>query len=178
VTLRSKATPPAAPAVVGALSPGVVVGRLLDGGTVTHPRVDFPGNGAGPVEARTTLELSPTSLEHAVATSQGVLLVFENADPALPIVVGLIRMPDVSPLQALLATPRAAATSAEPSHSRGEARLDGDRVVLEGKREIVLKCGEATLTLRRDGKILIRGAYVETYSKGVNRIKGGSVKIN
>lgn len=150
----------------------------MAGSTVTHPRVDFPGNGAGPVEARTTLALSAASLEHAVATSQGVLLVFENADPALPIVVGLIQVPDISPLQALLATPRAAATSSEPSHARREARLDGDRVVLEAKREIVLKCGEATLTLRRDGKILIRGAYVETYSKGVNRIKGGSVKIN
>jgi hypothetical protein len=32
--------------------------------------------------------------------------------------------------------------------------------------------------LRRDGKILVRGIYVETYAKGVNRIKGGSVKVN
>jgi hypothetical protein len=42
----------------------------------------------------------------------------------------------------------------------------------------VLQCGSASLTLRRDGRVLIRGAYVETHSRGVNRIKGGSVKIN
>lgn len=106
-----------------------------------------------------------------------MLLVFENGDPALPIVVGLIQAPEPSPFQALLVTPREARSSPE-QRPQPEARLDGDRVVLEGKREVVLKCGEATLTLRRDGKILIRGAYVETYSKGVNRIKGGAVKIN
>lgn len=58
------------------------------------------------------------------------------------------------------------------------ARLDGEQVVLEGRREIVLKCGHASITLRRDGKILVRGIYVETHAKGVNRIKGGSVKVN
>jgi hypothetical protein len=58
------------------------------------------------------------------------------------------------------------------------ARLDGEQVGLEGRREIVLKCGHASITLRRDGKILVRGIYVETHAKGVNRIKGGSVKVN
>ena len=58
------------------------------------------------------------------------------------------------------------------------ARLDGESVVLEGEREVVLRCGDASLTLRRDGKAIIRGTYVETHSKGVNRIKGGAVKIN
>jgi len=59
-----------------------------------------------------------------------------------------------------------------------EARVDGQRVVLEGKDEVVLKCGAASITLKRDGKVILRGAYVETNAKGVNRIKGGSVKIN
>ena len=51
-------------------------------------------------------------------------------------------------------------------------------MVLEGHDEIVLKCGDASITLKRDGKVLLRGAYVETQATGVNRIKGGSVKIN
>jgi hypothetical protein len=50
--------------------------------------------------------------------------------------------------------------------------------VLEGKEEVELRCGEATITLRANGKVLIRGAYVETRSSGTNRIKGGSVQIN
>ena len=160
-------------AVVG--STGVVVGRLLAGSTAGAPLVDFAGNEAGPARARTTLVLDPTTVERAVATGQGVVLVFENGDPRLPIVTGLIWTGQAAtPFQELLVSPRAAPRGGRPV----EARLDGERVVLEGKREVVLKCGEASLTLRSDGKVVLRGAYVETYAKGVNRIKGASVKIN
>jgi hypothetical protein len=44
--------------------------------------------------------------------------------------------------------------------------------------EIVLECGSASITLRRNGRVVIRGEYVETYSEGTNRIKGGQVRIN
>ena len=56
--------------------------------------------------------------------------------------------------------------------------LDGKRVRIEGADEIVLECGKASITLRRNGKIVIRGAYVETHSEGTNRIKGAQVKLN
>lgn len=56
--------------------------------------------------------------------------------------------------------------------------LDGKRVRIEGADEIVLECGKASITLRRNGKIIIRGAYVETHSEGTNRIKGAQVKLN
>jgi hypothetical protein len=42
----------------------------------------------------------------------------------------------------------------------------------------VLECGQASVTLRRNGRIIIRGTYVETHSEGTNRIKGGQVRIN
>lgn len=59
-----------------------------------------------------------------------------------------------------------------------EARVDGKRVVLEAADEIVLRCGKASLVLRRNGRVQLKGAYVETQAEGVNRIKGGSVQIN
>jgi hypothetical protein len=59
-----------------------------------------------------------------------------------------------------------------------EARVDGHRVVLDAEQEIVLRCGKASITLTRAGKVLIRGAYLLSRSSGVNRIKGGSVQIN
>jgi len=164
-----------------AASPAIVIGRLLVGSTSAAPLVDFPGNGAGPLRARTTLALDATTIDRAVATSQGATLAFENADPRLPIVTGLLQTGHAAtPFQELLVSPRPApsAAGARPGQQRLEARLDGERVVLEGKKEIVLKCGEASITLRSDGKMVLRGAYVETYAKGVNRIKGGSVKIN
>jgi hypothetical protein len=55
---------------------------------------------------------------------------------------------------------------------------DGDRLVLRAEQEIVLQCGDASITLTRAGKVLIRGAYVLSASTGVHRILGGSVEIN
>lgn len=59
-----------------------------------------------------------------------------------------------------------------------ETRVKRKRLVLEGADEVVLRCGSASLTLRRNGRVVLRGDYVESRSKGTNRIKGGSVLIN
>lgn len=56
--------------------------------------------------------------------------------------------------------------------------VDGERVEITGKDEIVLKCGDASLTLRRNGRVVIKGTHIESRSKGPNKIKGGSVQIN
>jgi len=59
-----------------------------------------------------------------------------------------------------------------------EVLADGESIRINGQKEIVLRCGLASITLTRDGKILLRGAYVQSRSSGVNRIKGASVQIN
>ncbi len=142
--------------------------------------VDFEGNLRGPLRARTMVRLDATSLERAVSTGQPVALVFERGDPGLPIVAGVVEQDQpLSPLQELLVTPRTVPSAGpQTATPRAEAKLDGERVVLEGKHEVVLKCGDASITMRRDGKVIVRGAYVETHARGVNRIKGGAVKIN
>jgi len=166
-------------AEVGITSAAIVVGRLLPGSTAAAPLVDFHGNGHGPVRARSAVPMDSGTVDRAVATGQGAVLVFENGDPRLPIVSGLIWSGQpATPFQELLVSPRSAAPEGRASRTPVEARLDGERVVLEGKREVVLKCGEASITLRSDGKMVLRGTYVETYAKGLNRIKGASVKIN
>jgi hypothetical protein len=59
-----------------------------------------------------------------------------------------------------------------------ELVVDGDRKQFEASREIVLRCGKASITLCSNGRLIIRGTYVETRSSGTNRIKGGAVLIN
>ena len=56
--------------------------------------------------------------------------------------------------------------------------MDGERLIFRANEEIVLRCGKASITLTKAGKIILRGAYVLSRSSGVNRIKGGSVQIN
>ena len=130
-----------------------IVGRLVQCGADGAALVDYPGNPFGrPVAARTT-----TPLELGSVGSEAVLL-FENGDPAKPIVVGAIRVPE----------PQPGAT----------ATIDGERVTLSARSEIVLQCGEASITLTEAGKVLIRGTYILTRSSGANRIKGAAVEIN
>jgi hypothetical protein len=59
-----------------------------------------------------------------------------------------------------------------------EAHVDGQRVVIEGRDEVVLRCGKASLTLRRNGQVLLRGINIRTEADEVHKIKGGKVQIN
>ncbi|HLY72616.1 MAG TPA: DUF6484 domain-containing protein [Planctomycetota bacterium] len=132
---------------------GVVIGMLLELDVIGSPRVDYPGNPGGPLPARTAVALDSSKVGREVA------LMFESGDSARPIVLGILQRPG----------------RPEP---KVQVEMDGETLVLTGKKEIVLRCGKASLTLTRAGKILLRGAYVSSRSSGVNRIKGGSVQIN
>jgi len=74
------------------------------------------------------------------------------------------------------AAPTSVVTDAPPQVI--EADVDGRRVRIVARDEIVLECGDASITLRRNGRIVIKGTYIETSSEGTNRIKGGQVRIN
>jgi hypothetical protein len=59
-----------------------------------------------------------------------------------------------------------------------EVDADGARLVVTAKEQLVLRCGKASITLTKAGKVLVQGTYVSNRSSGVMRIKGGSVQIN
>lgn len=110
------------------------------------------------LQARTTIDLAA---EHI---GSEVLLVFERGDPARPIVIGLLR--------------KSAPWPTKQTPPQVEVDADGKRLTLAVKEQLVLRCGQASITLTAAGKVLIQGAYVSSRSTGVNRIKGGSVQIN
>jgi hypothetical protein len=139
-----------------------------EGGAI---QVDYPGNPRGPLAARVSASLDAGTLSRAAEQRQQALLMFENGDPALPIVVTLLATPSATPLID-------AALEEEAVGLPEEVVVDGERLVLRGQEEIVLECGRASITLRRDGKIVLRGADILTVASGVQRIKGGKVQIN
>jgi len=53
-----------------------------------------------------------------------------------------------------------------------------DEIVIEARKNLTLKCGEGSITIRADGKILIRGRDLVSHAKRMNRVRGGSVAIN
>ncbi|NJO37925.1 MAG: hypothetical protein HC871_10320 [Rhizobiales bacterium] len=134
---------------------GVVIGVLLGLGDGHLPLVVFPGNPEeNAITARTTVELSADDVGVEVA------LMFEGGDAARPIIMGRLLRPGGAP-------PRA-----EPGDARPE------RLTFDAAEEIVLRCGKASVTLTKAGKILLRGAYIFSRSTGVNKLKGGSIQLN
>jgi hypothetical protein len=149
----SNATPP----TVGS---GVVVGELIgitdDGHT---PFVTFRDQvGTSAIAARSVVDL------HGAHIGRQVVLVFEDADPAKPIVMGVLHDVGYSALG--------------PRPGTLEVDSDGERLLIGAREQLVLRCGKAKLTLTRAGKVLIEGTYISSRSSGVNRLKGGSIQIN
>ena len=133
---------------------GVVVGRLVEvceGGEVVvqHRYASSPEGDRG--RSMTALAARDAGRE--------VALLFEGGAPDRPIVMGLMQE-------------GGAAMSTATGSDLAE------RIELNAEKEIVLRCGDASITLTRAGKIVIRGAYLLARATGVNRIQGGSVEIN
>jgi hypothetical protein len=138
-------------AIVAAFAQGLPVVRFQLGGAERSER------------ARSCIPLD------AASVGREVVLLFDGNDPSRPIITGIITRPDL--IGSAVVEPD---TVSRPR----TIEVDGERLVLSARREIVIRCGEASIVLTRAGKILIRGTYLLNRSSGVNLIKGGSVQIN
>jgi hypothetical protein len=114
--------------------------------------VRFEGAPEGrPQPARSVVPLAIDAVEC------DVVLLFEQGDLARPLVMGVLQTAQTQPTR---------------------TEIDGEKLTFTADREIVLRCGEASITLTQTGKILLRGAYILSRSSGANRIKGGSIQLN
>lgn len=138
--------------------PGVVLGELLALADDLRPLVRFPARGGTAVPARSTVDL------HGAHVGARVVLMFEDGDAARPIVTGVLREGTGWPLP-------------EPP-AQVQVDADGQRLVVTAREQLVLRCGKASITLTKAGKVLIEGSFVTSRSAGVNRVKGGSVQLN
>jgi hypothetical protein len=145
---------------------GIVIGNLAGFASSGTPHVLFPGSGSEePVIARSLVALGKKEIGRKVA------LQFEDCNPGKPIILGLIQS-----LSEDVETKRE--KSAGETGKKIDVELDGERLLLTADKEIVLRCGRASITLTQAGKMIIRGTDLLSRSSGVNRIKGGSVQIN
>lgn len=122
-----------------------------------------------------------------------------SLEPPVPVAIG-IEIPDGALMRAARRQQRALVLRTEDSNPRWvltgllreristkaltarpgtlEVGIDGETLVLSAEREIVLRCGEASLTLRRDGKVVLSGTHILSQSQGPQRIKGATIALN
>jgi hypothetical protein len=141
------------------------IGRLSGHDAEGRVLVAFEGSAAK--AARLLSGFSRADLSRPHMLGRDVLLVFENGDAERPIIVGLL----ADPLEEFISLE-------SPVEKPTQATVDGKHVSIEATEEIVLKCGDGSITLKKDGKIVIKGTHLLSRSSGPNRIKGGRVDIN
>lgn len=132
---------------------GVAIGLLM-GFETNRPMVVFPGNSEDhAIPARSTAALSRDDVGKEVA------LLFEDGDISRPLIVGKIVEP--------------ARVEEQPSVVR-----DGELVKVTASEQMELRCGKASIVMKKSGHITIRGTYVTSHASASNRIRGGSVNLN
>jgi hypothetical protein len=57
-------------------------------------------------------------------------------------------------------------------------RPNRKHVVLDADEELTIRCGKGSITIRKTGKILVKGFEIVSHAKGANRIRGGSIQLN
>jgi hypothetical protein len=143
------------------------VGRLVAVDERGLAWVDF-GDGGRPAAATLAFTASREQLEHVMHAKAPVVAYADEGGWQLVAVVGVALAAPTSPK----------ATEAAALSPVLEADVDGQRVRVQAQREVVIACGKASITLRANGRVIIKGTHVESDSEGTNRIKGGQVRIN
>jgi len=150
---------------------GHLVGEIASVDDEGRAFVTFPGCHGVPARARSVVGAPLRAGQHPEdLVGAPVLLVFEEGDPGRPIILGILH-DRVCP----------EAQRPELEIEMGKARdvvVDGQRLVFDAQQEILLRCGKSSLVLRRDGKVLVRGAHLVSRATGTNKIKGGSISLN
>ena len=151
-------SPAASPPYASAAATARLHGFDLEDAPVLSNLSALPGQ---LVNARTTVALRRAMI------GATVLVLYEDGDPTRPIIIGVVQEP----------APSRRAPSPAPA-TTVEAQVDNERLTLTAEREIVLRCGDASITLTRAGKVIIKGNYVLSRSTGYNKIKGAAIDIN
>jgi hypothetical protein len=139
--------------VVASAAAGTRVGRvaaLLDDAVLVACETD------GAIVACDLLETG-AGMAPALAEGATVLVVVPDGGGGRGVVLGRVLRPGV----------RSTASEAPP-----------EEILLEATKGLTLKVGEGSITLREDGKVLIRGRDLVSHAKRTNRIRGGTVAIN
>jgi len=133
--------------------PGVSIGRVHGVTSRGAPLIRF--DGGAQVAAARVVRMG-RRVEWRDHVGADVVLAFEEGDANRPIVLGLLE---------------GTGTDTEPA-------AEPDVLRLSGRKEVIIECGRARISLRADGKVTLMGDSVLSRSTGPNKIKGGSVSIN
>lgn len=146
------------------------VGHIVQINAEGQALVDFDANSRGPLLARSIIEVAPEYQQH-IGLRLPVLLVFEDEDMRRPIIMGIIR-------DTVVPTDPIQSATIETNGIQKYLRADGETLIIDAEEVIELRCGKSSITMRKDGKIFVKGVQITNRASGANKIKGSTVQIN
>jgi len=149
----------------------LTIGDVVDINETGSPLINYPTNSSSaPVLALSTIPVGKDAIGRQVA------VMFAGHDFQQPVVIGLIR--NALDVQAEEEIEADLTHEIKANDLALNVKVDNEKLVISAEKEIVLQCGESSITLTKAGKVLIRGSYLLNRSSGVNSIKGAAVQIN
>lgn len=145
------------------------IGTIVEINDMGQVTVDYPANIVGPVLSRVATNLSSVN-ERGGKLQIPVVIIFEDGDPMLPIIIGVIR-DKVLPA-------KLNEGGEVPVERPKEGGIDGKTIVFNAEDKIALNCGKSSITLQKNGKVIIKGTQVTSRSSGSQKIKGSVISIN
>jgi len=133
------------------------IGRLIGWSEETGFQVEL-ANGCRSCIG-TTVALDRLTMQRAIARGQRVLVT--ALDSGASIIAGFVHTLDD-----------------ELDPSEVVVHVDGDRLVLQGRKEIELRCGQSSIVLRSSGELELRGEKIVSRARGANIVTGGSIRLN
>lgn len=146
------------------------IGRICPTDNPAVILVECPGQ--PPVPARLISSVDRSMLAKKENIGRSVLLVFENGDPEYPIIVGVLE----NLIDDMVALELEAAK--DQPQEKPDVIVDGKKITLQAEQEIVLQCGKGSITLKKEGKIIIKGTNIISRASEGNKIKGSYVDLN
>lgn len=126
--------------------------------------VDFAGNTGDPVRALIALSQADGAILWKRDPNTRVLLVDSDHPDGQLAIIGLVS--------------ETLSAQVDEEDEPDVVHLDVTSLVLEARKDLVLRCGDSQLTMKADGRIVLRGTDVVSRSSGPSRIRGASVRIN
>lgn len=160
---------------------GATIGHVVAVDAAAHVWVDYAGNELGPLRARRTGSVDNPALCRAQQRGSMVVLVFEDGDPRLPLILAISESSkstaagDLEPLPSALKQTMATVTGESRTLS---ASAPPETLSLQAAKCLELRCGDASITLRADGSIKLRGVTIASLARRLCRIRAGTVSIN
>ncbi len=112
-------------------------------------------------------KLTYDDLKKAMETTAVIKLIFDDRHPEKPMITDLF--------YSFLEN-----ETVPPTESQTETlHINADQLVLEAKKEIIIKCGDAFIKLKSDGnQLVIEADNIRSSASETNRIRGGNVLLN